>query len=131
MKRPTLLLWEHDGRLASWLRPWASIHGCLFRQPRTAPEALSELALAQPGVLVLRLGHEVEAELALLAQATIGLPHACVFAVLDSDPALASLAWDLGARWVLPLSRARDELPSLLTDWFRPVENKGHAPADR
>jgi hypothetical protein len=122
MKRPTLLLWEHEDRLATVLRPLASLHRWLFRQPRTDEELLAEASLAAPGVVVLRVGRDAEGEFALLSRLGLALPDVTTLVVVEGDENQIGLAWDLGACEVLPLSRCRDELAPRVVRYFLPPE---------
>ena len=129
MKRPTLLLWEHEERLAGLLRPLASLHRWLFRQPRTEEELLAEATLAAPGVVVLRLGHDLEGEFALLARLSLALPEVTPLVVTEGDERQTGLAWDLGACEVLLLGRCRDELAPRVVRCFLPPEGTHASPA--
>ena len=67
-------------------------------------------------MLVLRLNREMKKrEMALLERVTWLCPETATLVVLDSDnPGLATLAWDLGARWVLGSAQPRDQMPEIV-----------------
>jgi hypothetical protein len=115
MNLPLLLIWEGDGRLASILRPFAEAHCWQLREEQQEDGVMKWLARGRPGVLVLRLGRDLEREVALLARATWALPDADVVVVAEGDnDRLAGLAWDMGASFVLTPPRARDDLPEIV-----------------
>src|SRR5437660_3947127 len=101
MRHPQLLVYEGDGRLAELLRPTAKEHRWALREPRQLGECLGLLRNG-PGVLVLKVGRDLERELTLLEQVGWLFPETSTVVVGDSDhAALAGLAWDLGAHYVL------------------------------
>jgi hypothetical protein len=102
MRYPQVLVWEGDGRLAALLRPAAEANGWALHEPRQVGPCLRLLRRGRPGVLVLRLGRDLERELSLLDHVSWHCPGASTVVVLDSDhPRLAGLAFDLGAAWAL------------------------------
>jgi hypothetical protein len=115
MQLPLLLIWEGDGRLAGILRPFAEVHRWQLREEQHEDDVLKWLARGRPGVLVLRLGRDLEREVALLARATWALPDADVVVVAEGDNGrLAGLAWDMNASFVLTPPSARDDLPEIV-----------------
>jgi DNA-binding NarL/FixJ family response regulator len=113
MRHPQIIVYEGDGRLARLLFPLAEERRWALRQPRR-PEACARLLRhGSPTVLVLVVGGKPAAELALLERLTWQAPDlAAVVVGRDVDPALAGLAWDLGAAYVA----AGPQLPGQLTD---------------
>lgn len=108
MQYPQVLVYETDGRLAAQLRRAEASEGWALREPRRPESCLRLLRRGGPSVLVVKLGHDLVRELGLLERATHLYPDTAAVVVGDAaDPALAGLAWDLGARCVLlpPLSR--------------------------
>jgi len=111
MRYPQLLIYERDGRLAEAFRHWREQdrqRKFALREPRSLESCLRLLGRAGPTALVLKVGQDVVRELTLLERVTWSYPD--VFAVVVGDtqnPALAELAWDLGAAMVLfpPLPR--------------------------
>ena len=115
MRFPQLILFEADGRLTGALGPLAEELGLSPRQVQQTEACRRALRRGGPNVLILRAGRDLDREFALLDQVSRTLPETRIFVVLDQDDArLRSLAWDLGAAYVLPLTRARDLLPDLI-----------------
>ena len=115
MRFPQLILFEADGRLTDSLQPLAEELGLSSRQVQQSEACRRALRRGGPNVLVLRAGRDLDREFALLDQVSRAMPETRVFVVLDQDDArLRGLAWDLGATYVLPLTRARDLLPDLI-----------------
>lgn len=108
MKRAQLVTYGVAGRLEDRLTRWAD-----ERQWRMRPlqdEAAALRVLAEGGVFVLKIGRDLVREMELLAKVTRLLPETVSVVVGDGDnPALAALAWHLGARWVaLPMESVED-----------------------
>src|SRR5262249_52501647 len=84
-------------------------------------KCLRALREAAPAVLLLRLGAgNLVRELTLLERAAWLCPEAAVVVVGDTaDPALAGLAWDLGASFVLFPPQARELLPDLIASFLQ------------
>jgi hypothetical protein len=123
MQRAQVVLCESDGRLAELLRDRAAQQGWWLRDVRHADRVLE--ALAAGGVLVLKVGRNLDKELALLEKVRWLYPDVPTVVVGDTDnPLLAELVWDLGASLVLfpPLARAYlpDVLAGLMQD--RPAD---------
>jgi DNA-binding NarL/FixJ family response regulator len=118
MHHPQVLIYESDGRLAALLRPVAEAHkpAWSLREPRQLGPCLRLLARARPGVLVLKVGRNLERELALLERVAWLYPDVGCVVVGDSEHAnLAGLAWDLGASYVLLPPQPRDRLVAIVT----------------
>jgi DNA-binding NtrC family response regulator len=112
MRHPQLLVYEGDGRLAELFRPIAQAkeHRWALREPRQLDECLEMLRRGGPGVLLIKVGRDLERELTLVEQVGWLFPETSTVVVGDNDhTALAGLAWDLGAYSVLvpPPSRER------------------------
>jgi DNA-binding NarL/FixJ family response regulator len=115
MRHPLVVIFEGDGRLAALLRPIAEQHNWVLREPRQTGSALRVLQRGGPAVLVIKAGRDLDRELALLERVKRLLPEAAVILVGDVDhPALAGLAWDLGADFVLFPPQAREQLPEIV-----------------
>jgi hypothetical protein len=113
MRHPQLLVYEGDGRLAELFRPMAQAgeHRWALRQPRRLDECLGLLRSGGPGVLLLKVGRDLERELTLLEQVAWLFPETATVVIGDSDHAtLAGLAWDLGACYVLVPPPTRERL---------------------
>jgi hypothetical protein len=114
VRRAQVVVYESDGRLTALLRAQAAAHGWWLREVHHAGACL-RLLQKGGGVLVLRTGRDLERELTLLERATRLVPDALTLIVGDADnPALAALAWDLGARYVLLPPQPREQLPELV-----------------
>jgi DNA-binding NarL/FixJ family response regulator len=108
MRHPHVLVYEQDGYLAHLLRRVGKDSNWIVREPRRSQSCLRLLRGGHPSVLVLKLGPDPEGELTLLARVTMLFPDTATVVVGDvENPALAGLAWDLGAAIVLlpPLPR--------------------------
>ena len=115
MRFPQLILFEADGRLTASLQLLAEELGLTPRQVQQSEACRRALCRGGPNVLVLRAGRDLDREFALLDQVSRTMPETRILVVLDQDDArLRGLAWDLGAAYVLPLTRARDLLPNLI-----------------
>ncbi|HMC66908.1 MAG TPA: hypothetical protein VKI65_18370 [Gemmataceae bacterium] len=126
MRYPQVLVYEADGRLARLLQSGTEsqrapeqepaekqdrlrtmIGGAVaspfwLLEPRGPDECLAALRRGGPSVLVLKLGRNLVEELGLLELVTWRFPDAGTVAVSSlTDAALAGLAWDLGASYVL------------------------------
>ena len=114
MRRAQVVVYESDGRLTGLLRERAQAHGWWLREVHHTGACL-RLMQKGGGVLVLRTGRDLEHELAMLERVTRLVPDAATVLVADADnPALAALAWDLGARYVLVPPQPREQLPQLV-----------------
>jgi hypothetical protein len=101
VRHPQLILLEHDGRLAALLRPLAVERAWSLREPRQNDACLRLLERGGPAVVVVRVGRDLEQELALVEEVRAGHHDVAVVVVGDADHArLAGLAWDLGASWI-------------------------------
>lgn len=119
MQHAQVLICETDGKLADVLRPLGESRGIWVRELRQPRACLAELARGGPGVLVLRIGRDLESELALLQQVTLNFPDCRTVVVGDVDhPSLADLAWDLGATYVLLPPTALDLLTAVVDRLF-------------
>lgn len=101
MRHAQLILLDSDDRLAAPLRAAALRRRWAFRAPKRPGAWARHLTPGGSAVLVLRVGRDVVEELGVLANAVRWFPEVPVVAALDSaEPALAELAWDLGATYV-------------------------------
>lgn len=115
MRQPQLLIHEFDGRLADSLRETARSQSWALRETRQVDACLRLLRNPGPAVLVVRLGRDLQHELTLLERVSALRPEASTVAVGDTeDSMLASLAWDLGASYVLFPPQSRDWLPGIV-----------------
>jgi hypothetical protein len=123
MKRPEIVVYEADRRLAALLAPLAEARGWPLREPKQAPACLRLLAKAGPGVLVVKAGREaaeLERGLVLLERAAWLFPDTATVFVGDGDhAALGPLAWGLGADYVLLPPLPRERLPEVVEGLMR------------
>jgi DNA-binding NtrC family response regulator len=115
MRQRQVLVHESDGRLADALRERAQAHAWNLREVRHLRVCLGLLPQGQGSVLVLRVGRDLVRELTLLEQVSALFPETAVVVVAEADnPAVAQLAWDLGAKFVLPPAEVREELADVV-----------------
>jgi DNA-binding NarL/FixJ family response regulator len=110
MHSQQVLVYEYDGRLTRLLHALVEAQRGWLREVHRPEACLSLLQRDSRTVLVLAVGRDLEREFNLLQQVTWLFPDTAVVVVSDTDhAALAALAWDLGARFVLmpPLPRER------------------------
>lgn len=111
MRRPQIVVFEPDARIAHVLSEMAAEKKWVLRESRQSEGCLRQLTGPGPFVLVVRLSLEAEASWDLLAQVVENFPTTRTVAVGDADspPELSGLAWDLGADFALfppmPLTR--------------------------
>jgi hypothetical protein len=118
MRLPQLLVYETDGRLAELLKEPARNQRWSLHKPRLPSTCLRLLGRGGPTVLVLKVGRDLKnQEMQLLDRATWLFPDTATVVVSDvDDPALAGLAWDLGASLVLLSGQVRDQLVAVVID---------------
>ncbi len=115
MHHNQVLVYENDGKLALALRDLARRHGAWIRELRHAQACLNAMKRGGPGLVVLKVGRDLERELALLQQVTWQFPDSRTIVVGEVDhPSLADLAWDLGAAFVLLPPTSPDLLPEIV-----------------
>ena len=123
MRHPQVLLYENDTLLTALLEEAAAEHRWALRHPRDADECLDLLRGGGPGVLVLRVGRNLEFELSLLERVAALFPDTGVVVVGEVGHApLAGLAWDLGADYVMILPQPREMLPEVVACLLRSEE---------
>jgi DNA-binding NtrC family response regulator len=115
MQHQQVLVVESDGKLADALRPLAQTHGIWVRELRHSQACLGALKRAGAGLLVLKLGRDLEREFGLLQEVAWSFPDCRTLVVGDVDhPSLADLAWDLGAAFVVLPPAAHDMLVEIV-----------------
>ncbi len=115
MRYPQLLVYEKDGRLAELVRRDSDARKWSLREPRRAESCLRLLQSGSASVLLLKIGTNPVRELALLERALWVFPDTVSVVVSEeNNPALAGLAWALGASLVLYPSWSRSELVEVL-----------------
>jgi hypothetical protein len=126
MHHAQLLAFGLEGRLAETLQELAQGRALWLREVRNAKACLDVLRRGGAGVLVLLLGKNLDQELALLEQVTHLFPTTRTVVVGRAhNPALAALAWDLGAAYVLfppqPVQSIRDVVLGFLPEVPAPL----------
>ena len=102
MRHPQIVVFESDSLLARQLQETATANAWLLRESRQTPACMKLLRAGGPAVLVLRVGRDLRRELSLLDNVHSQLPDVPVIVVGNAEnPALMSLAYDLGAAYVL------------------------------
>lgn len=113
MRYPQLLVHDADGALARALAPLAEARSprWILRRPRRLDTCARLMTRGHPAVLVLRAGRDVTREMALVDRVRDANPEAQVIVVaVAASPALAGLAWHLGAAFVFTQDPAAEEL---------------------
>jgi DNA-binding NtrC family response regulator len=130
MHHPQILVYETDGRLAELLRREASLQQCALRQPRRLESCLRLLAGGSPTVLLVKAGRDLVREMTLLERVHWLHPEADVVVVEESsNPALAGLAWELGAAFVLTSPYSVQELVEIIRGLLGRAADNRAAPA--
>jgi hypothetical protein len=102
MQQAQVITYGIDGILAERLREMAQGQRIWLRETSLLSACRSLVQTSPLSVLVLALGSDLPAELALLEQVHACLPGTRVVVIGDADnPALAGLAWELGAAYAL------------------------------
>jgi hypothetical protein len=115
MHHPQLLIFEYDGRLAAALRPFAEERRWVVREPRQVGACLRLLRRGGPGVLVIKLGRDLERAFTLLERVAWLSPETGRIVVGESEHGwLSGLAWDLGADFVLAPPLEREHLADVV-----------------
>jgi hypothetical protein len=126
MRYPQVLVYESDGRLAEQLRREGRPKEWVLREPRRLESCLRLLQRGGPSVLVLKVGKDLLREFTLLERVGWLFPETPTLIFCDTENrALAALAWDLGAAFVLfpPLSHQR--LPELVAELMGSIDRPG------
>jgi hypothetical protein len=120
MRYPQLIVCDRGRGLGLPLRELARQHEWIYRLRQQPSSCLRLLRPGYPTVLVLRLGtcltdRSLERELRLLEWvARLDSDTRAVVINETESPALAALAWDLGAAYVLSAVPARGQLEDLV-----------------
>lgn len=115
MQHPQILVYESDGVLAGRLQPLARQQKWPLREPRQSESFATLLQREAPTVFVLKLGRNLTAEFELLDRVQWLYPETATVVVGDhADAALAGLAWDLGASYVLFPPQPRERLADVV-----------------
>lgn len=129
MRQALIINYGLEGKAADRLSAAAEELGVWCRAIRDAKACLRALEKAERAVLVIRLGRHLEQELSLLQQTHRHFPEARPIALADSDnPMIATLAWELGAAFVLSRPLPWELLPDLVTGILKTDERTAGAP---
>lgn len=109
------------GALAENLRELAQTRRFWLRETSQLAACQNLISTCIPQVFVLVLSGNLERELALVEQVHASLPETAIIVIGEADnPALAGLAWDLGATFVLfppaPVEMIEDVIVRCLED---------------
>jgi DNA-binding NarL/FixJ family response regulator len=119
MRHPQLLILRGDSRLTSLLEESAEVARWSIRKPHGLADCLELLPRADPNVLVLRVGRDLEDELSTVATIHRQFPSTAIIVVGDAEQsAITGIAWDLGARFVLMPPQSRDLLPAVVAGFM-------------
>jgi hypothetical protein len=131
MQRAQLLAYGLKGRLADILRGFAQERELWLREVRHVKTCLNLLRQGGAEVLVLRLGENLDKEMALLEQVDHLFPTTATIVVgpTDNQP-LAALAWDLGAAYVLFPPQPIESIADLVTGFLHQSPTAPQVPFD-
>ena|ERR1019366_5068426 len=120
MQQTQILAHGIEGALAQRLQELAQAQRCRLRETNQFAACRNLLQSSPPSVFVLRLGRDIERELALLEQVHACLPGTAIIVLGEADnPVLAGLVWELGATFALfppmPVEVITDLIVSILT----------------
>lgn len=116
MRFPQIIVYETDGTLGRMLRPLAQELRWPLREPRKTETCLRLLENGGPAVLVLKVARDLVRELELVEAVSQRFSEARVVAICDADhPAVAVLAWDLGASYVITPPQPPEFLRSVVS----------------
>jgi len=102
MHHASVLVWGIESPLLDALQALAQDRAVWLREVRHRKACLNLIRQGGPGILVLGLGKDLEAELTTLEQVGRLFPEQATIVMGDGAyPALAALAFDLGARYAL------------------------------
>jgi DNA-binding NtrC family response regulator len=124
MKQAPIVACGLEPALAGRLQALAHERGLWIREVQHIKSCRNLVAEAPPVVLVLSLGKDVVQELTLLQVVSEASPETAVVVVGNADnPALAALAWDLGARCVMQPPQPMELVPEIVLR-FVPAQAK-------
>ena len=102
MQQTQVLTYGLHGVVAERLREMAQVQRFWLRETSQLAACRNLVLASPPSVFVLVLGRDLEHELSLLEEVHACLPGTPTIVVGDADhPALAGLAWELGATFAL------------------------------
>jgi DNA-binding NtrC family response regulator len=115
MQQAQIIAYGVEGRLAALLQETAQAEGLWLREVQHFRTCRNLLRQGGPAVLVVMLGRDLVAELTIVHEVGQASPDTAVIILGEADhPALAALAWDLGARCVLQPPQPIEQLPEIV-----------------
>jgi DNA-binding NtrC family response regulator len=123
MKQAAIIAYGIGEPLSAPLRAMAHDHGFSLRVVQHVEACKSLWSHGWPAVFVLMVGKDLGEELSLLQQVGEVSPDVATVVVGEtSNPALAALAWDLGARCVLQPPQPLELLPEIVLRFLAQAE---------
>ena len=111
MRSAELLAFGVEGTLSDRLAAWALDRGLWYRPVQHAPALRNLLRKGSRGVLLIRMGRDLPAEMELLRDAKHEFGELTAIVVGDVDhPLLEGLAYELGASAVMFPTRGVDDM---------------------
>ena len=102
MQKTQLLTYGIEGVLAERLEELAQARRIWLRATSQFAACQNLVQSSPPRIFVLRLGRDLERELALLEQVHACLPRTATIVIGEADnPVLAGLAWEMGATFAI------------------------------
>jgi hypothetical protein len=121
VRHPQLLIYRGDARLATQLQIQIDAGRWLLRKPGDLAECLEMSSRGGLNVLVLRLGRDLDDELSTVERVHYLAPDTAIIVVGDAEQAaVAGIARDLGAQFVLFPPLSRDLLPEVVAGFMNP-----------
>jgi DNA-binding response OmpR family regulator len=115
MRQAQIIAYGFDPALLGPLHKRAQDHGVWVREVQQIRAAKNLLRQGDVAVLLVMLGKDIVEELSLVELVGRAAPDVGVIVVGDTDnPALAALAWDLGACCVLQPTQPIELLPDIV-----------------
>ena len=115
MRQAQIITYGLDPSVTGRLQKFAQDHGVWVRETQQIRACRNLLREGDTVVLIVMLGKDVIEELSLVERIGRAAPDIAVIVVSDADnPALASLAWDLGAICVLTPPQPVELLPDIV-----------------
>jgi len=102
MHQTQIITYGVEGVLAERLQELAQSRRCWLRETNQPAACQNLVQSSPPSVFILRLGRDLERELAQLERVHACLPETAIIVIGEADnPVLAGLVWELGATFAL------------------------------
>jgi DNA-binding NarL/FixJ family response regulator len=120
MHQTQIVTYGVEGVLAERLKELAQARRCWLRETNQLAACQNLVQTSPPSVFILRLGRDLERELAMLERVHACLPATAIVVIGEADnPVLAGLVWELGATFALfppmPVEMITDVVSSILS----------------